>query len=234
MTEYHRGYTERGADTEPAGTPIWFTASTPGVKRDGLDLRAQGWRLDEYRANPVMLWCHDRTRPPIGNVLPETGDRLRAGVLFDQEDDFARKVESKYRRGFLHAVSVGWDFVDKDGARIDARRMSVERIRDHAFYSMTELSGVPVPADPDALMERQRAGLRSLGRELVDLFDEQENEHSDVTADDIRTAVIAELDKLGVPIPAFQRHQPAEPAGLFVPTEAARALLGAFDLEGNR
>lgn len=243
MTEYHRGYAERAALDDKPGTPIPFVASTPGVKRDGLDLRAQGWRLDDYRRNPVFLWCHDRSKPPIGVVNADAGDVLRAHVSFDQEDEFARRVESKYRRGFLRAVSVGWDFVDGQGSRVDARRLSVERIRDEAFYSMTELSGVPVPADPDALIEQQRAGLRSLGRQLLDIYDEQldvrEDPDSEVSAADIREAVIAELTRMRVPIPALQQDlgteiEPAETAGFLVPTEAARALLGAFDLEGIR
>lgn len=237
MTEYQRGYTERAAGK--AGDPIWFTASTPGVKRDGLDLRAQGWRLDDYRRNPVFLWCHDRTKPPIGMVTAEAGETLRTAVSFDQDDEFARKVESKYRRGFLNAVSVGWDFVDSSGSRIDARSLSVQRLRDEAFYSLTETSGVPVPADPLALKDAQRAGLRSLGQELLDLYDEkveaETNPASTITADDIRDAVIAELNRMGIPIPAFQRHQPADPAGFFVPEQSARALLAAFNLpEGNR
>lgn len=236
MTEYHRGYAERGALDDTPGTPIPFVASTPGVKRDGLDLRAQGWRLDDYTRNPVFLWCHDRSAPPIGVVDAQPSDVLRANVSFDQEDDFARKVESKYRRGFLRAVSVGWDFVDSKGSRIDARRMSVERIRDEAFYSMTELSGVPVPADPLALKESERAGMRSLGHELLDLFDDADDEHSDLTADDVREAVIDCLTRMGVPIPARQHDpEPAPEAGFFVPEPSARSLLAAFNFpEGTR
>lgn len=238
MTAYHRGYAERAAASEPAGTPIPFVASTPGVKRDGLDLRAQGWRLDDYRRNPVFLWAHQRSEPPIGTVAADASERLRTLVSFDQEDTFARKVESKYRRGYLNAVSVGWDFVDARGARMDARNLSVARIRDEVFYSLTELSGVPVPADPDALIERQRAGLRSLGRELLELYDErldaEDDPDSPVTAEEIREAVIEELTRMGVPIPALTAPpKPAEPAGFVIPEPAARSLLAAFDLKGT-
>ncbi len=222
----HRGYLDKASADARAGTPIDFIASTPGVKRDGLDLRAQGWRLDTFNTNPVFQWVHSRTEPSIGRVEARAEDVLRAAVTFDQEDEFARRIESKYRRGFLNAVSVSWDFVDGGGRALDPRRMSANDIRDRAFYDLTELSGVPIPADPGALMQRQRSALGLLGRELVTLFDEQEDPDGEITADELRSAVIAELNRLGVPIPSLN---PA-PADSGIDQQAARALLGAFQL----
>lgn len=238
---YHRGYTDPDTKGGKAGDPIPFVASTPGVKRDGLDLRANGWKLDNYRKSPVMLWCHDKTSLPIATMDASAESKLRALASFDQEDDWARKIESKYRRGFLSAVSVGWDFVDQHGQRMDAFRLRPDEIRNHAFYDLTEISGVPVPADPDALMESTRAGLRSLGRELVALYDEQE--HGDAYADEVRAALHAELRRLGIPPDQLRRaaRRPARKAGFFMPQDpapaatgidasAARSLLAAFDL----
>jgi hypothetical protein len=227
LTDPVRGYTDGGVADAPAGTPIPFIASTPGVKRDGLDLRASGWRLDTYNRNPVFQWCHDRVMPPIGSVEAVKGEVLRALVTFDQEDDFARRVESKYRRGFLNAVSVSWDWVDGDGQRMDPWRMSVQDLRDKAFYDMTELSGVPIPADVDALIERQRSGLRSLGRELVALFDEQETPESKTTAPELRAAVEAELKRLGIPLPG----EASPPQATGIDHQAARNLLAAFSFQ---
>jgi hypothetical protein len=226
--QYERAYTERGIEDEPPGSPIPFIASTPGVKRDGLDLRASGWRIDTFRRNPVFLWAHGRVDPAIGRVDASVGEVLRTNVTFDQDDPFARKIESKYRRGFLSAVSVGWDFVDANGARMDVYRMSLEDVRDKAFYDLTELSGVPVPADPDALVARQRAALRTLGRELVDLFDEQENPESDATAADIRAAVAAELQRLGIALPT--QDSPPPPAKR-VSAEKCEVLIGNLTIK---
>jgi hypothetical protein len=242
-SHFHRGYTDRATvEGGKAGDPIRFLASTPGVKRDGLDLRANGWRLDNYRKSPVFQWVHDKTKPPIGRVDAEVRNVLEADVYFDQQDDFARQVESKYRRGFLHAVSVGWDFVDGQGTRLNTSRLSLDEIRDRAFYDMTELSGVPVPADPDALKASQRAGLRSLSRELAVLFDEQEDPDGEALADQVRAAVWDELERLGIEIPGYNT-EPAHEAGFLMPTypgpapaavdgKAARSLLAAFDLQG--
>ena len=140
---------EDGDNGQP-GDPIRFTASTAGIKRDGLDLDMQDWLLDNYRKNPVFLWAHDYWGKylPLGRVKAEVeGDRLMAEVVFDQNDDFARAVERKYRDGFLHTVSVGWNFVEVDKKR---------------KMELLDISGVPVPGDPDALMERQYQVLKRI------------------------------------------------------------------------
>lgn len=244
--QYHRGYTDMASvEGGKPGDPIDFVASTPGVKRDGLDLRANGWRLDNYHRSPVFQWCHDKTRPPLARVEARAEEKLRARTYFDQEDDFARRVESKYRRGFLHAVSVGWDFVDAQGQRINASRLSMADIRDRAFYDLTELSGVPVPADPEALKESTRAGLRSLSRELVDLFDDQESEHGGLDVDEVRAAVWDEVQRLGIPLEVLRHNaeQPDNRAVFVIPPipapavsgiekDAVRDLLAAFKFEG--
>ena len=140
---------EDGDNGQP-GDPIRFTASTAGIKRDGLDLDMQDWLLDNYRKNPVFLWAHDYWGKylPLGRVKAEVeGDRLMAEVVFDQNDDFAKAVERKYRDGFLHTVSVGWNFVEVDKKR---------------KMELLDISGVPVPGDPDALMERQYEALKRM------------------------------------------------------------------------
>jgi len=53
---YVRAYREQ-TDGNPEG-PMRFVASTEGIKRDGLNLRAGDWYLENYRRNPVFLWAH--------------------------------------------------------------------------------------------------------------------------------------------------------------------------------
>lgn len=158
MVEHLRALVER-SDDQTAG-PIRFIASTEGIKRDGVELTVDSWDLDNYRKNPVVLWVHDYwgTHPPIGRadtLIDVDGKRLLADVTFDQEDVFARQIESKYRRGFLNTVSVGWD-PHKDGRN-----------------ELLDISAVPVPGDPDALMERQIRGLQHVGQRLIDLLDDE-------------------------------------------------------------
>lgn len=139
--------------------PLRFTASTEGLGRDGMVIEAGAWQLENYRKNPVVLWAHDYTghNLPIGKAtdVQVTDNRLTAEVVFDLEDEFARQVDRKYRTGFLNAVSVGWETrAVKPGGANQAPRISAAELLD--------ISAVPVPGDPDALIERQIRALWEL------------------------------------------------------------------------
>lgn len=148
---YLRGFAQRD-DADP-GKPLRFIIATEGRKADGIDLRMDRLDLDRFRANPVVLYGHDywgRGSLPIGRAenIEIDGDQLSADTIFDPDDEFARQVESKYRGGFLNAVSVGFDLhgVDPDSG-IPER------------WELIEYSAVPVPLDPEAVVAsgRQRA-----------------------------------------------------------------------------
>lgn len=169
----HRAFAR--ADGTDADDRMIFAASTPGVKRDGIELRPEGWRTENFERNPVILWAHDYRSLPIGRgtVVDSDSGSLRIAVEFDQSDPFARTVQRKYRDGFLNAVSVGWDWVREDGSPIDFETWisnSDEDLARQLWYDLLETSAVPVPADADALLERRRsalADLRDLGVEPV-------------------------------------------------------------------
>ncbi len=141
----------RAADTP--GSPLRFVASTEEVARDGGILRADGWRLDNYRKSPIVSWSHDLTAPPIGKAEVEVRDRkLLATVTFDSAgDDFAREIEGKFRRGFLTSLSVGWETKRLAGAETvkppGAEWVSLE-------HELLDIAAVTVPSDTNAVMLR--------------------------------------------------------------------------------
>lgn len=175
MPDFIRAYQERAAGSGKPGEPIRFIASTSDVARDGMIIEAEGWMLDNFHRNPVFLWAHGYWEPAIGRVINvEVKDReLIADVVFDQDDEFARKIESKYRSGVLNAVSVGFDIKEIAPAVGDnpiARATKAE---------LLEISGVPVPADPGALAQLAGRDLRSMSRQLKQLADEADPEGAD-------------------------------------------------------
>lgn len=158
----------RYAESDGGTTTTTFLASTAGEARDGHVIDQAGWMLDEYRSNPVVLWAHDGSQPPIGRATRAevVGDGLEIEVEWDEGSDLGRTVARQYREGFLHAVSVGWQPLQAT----PRRRLD----RDHPAYSesgglyfersvLLELSAVPVGADPMALA---RAGLLPAPPEL--------------------------------------------------------------------
>jgi hypothetical protein len=212
--------------------PLTFVASTTNMNRKGFALRNEGWRLDNFNANPVVLWMHNPFTPPIGTgrALSKNSKIVLDAVRFDRDDELARMVESKYRRGFLSAVSVGWDFVREDGtAVLDWWRLRPEEIRDELWYDLAEVSAVSVPGDPGALRKQSRSALSGLGRELVDLFDDQHDRAGVLTHAELGEAVRAELTRLGIE-PPTKTEDPA-PAASTVDQDAAAAVLAAFDLQ---
>lgn len=159
-TDYMRAF----VDGTPSDTgPIRFVAGTEGMKIDGRDYRMAGMDLGRFEANPVVMWCHDLTTPPIGRGVPSIdGGRLLLDVEFDMADPFAAEIDGKYRRGFLNAVSMTALPTDGNGGP-GPRRGVVEH------SELIEVSAVPVPLDPEALAVTGQRAMRRLGRELLDL-----------------------------------------------------------------
>ncbi|GAA1015879.1 hypothetical protein Aple_010660 [Acrocarpospora pleiomorpha] len=155
-----RGYGYADIARAAEGGPIPFTAATAGIKADGLDLQMSGLDLARYRNNPVIMYDHEywgRDALPIGRAAEVTveGDKLRALLDFDLEDDFAAKVDRKIRKGYLNAVSVGFGVHDIDEHGVPD------------MWELYEISVVPLPLDPDAIADPDRAGALALARALT-------------------------------------------------------------------
>lgn len=172
----------RGVLQKPEGSDeaLVFTASSTGLNRYGFALRNNGWRLDNFRNNPVVLWLHKDTEMPIGRAEAELRDGvLETAITFDRDDEFAATIERKYRGGFLNAVSVGFDFVDRDGKPIlQWHRMSADDIQNRAHYDLAEVSAVPVPADPQATVRQRSMLAASL---MDDFFHDTDNVATELT-----------------------------------------------------
>lgn len=164
---YLRGYVQRADDDQgddAAGKPLTIVAATEGRKGDGLNLTMKGAELGRFDANPVVGYGHSywgRDGLPIGRSDKTwiDGDSLKMAVVFDQDDDFARKVERKYRNKIMNAFSIGFDVwnIADDGTP--------------EGWELFEVSAVPLPMDPNAIVESGRDGQLALARGLLDIPD---------------------------------------------------------------
>lgn len=169
---YTRGTLASGAS--PDGE-LTFTASAEGTNRYGFSLNRQRWNIDNFNMNPVILWMHMDFTPPIGRGRASKDRQgLKTAVTFDRSDPFAVTIENKYRTGFLNAVSVGFDFVDANGAPVNRWDLDPDSIYNETFYDLAEVSAVPVPADPRALVRQRHALAADFGLRLED--DEETSE----------------------------------------------------------
>lgn len=129
--------------------------STASVARDGHILLPEGARLDNYKANPVVLWNHDADKPPVGraeNVTAGT-DEIVARVKFPDVgiSQRADEIRGLAKGGFINAVSVGFDPLDGDPIDPKKPRAGM-RFTD---WDLLELSFCNVPVDTGALVTQR-------------------------------------------------------------------------------
>lgn len=146
---YTKAFVEK-VNSDEEGVLEAAVASTPIVDRQGEVIEVDGWETDKFLANPVMLWAHNlgEMRPPIGKVTKvwRYGQKLMFGAKFDLQDDFAAAIFRKFKDGFLNAFSVGFMPLERDGNRF-------------VKSELLEISAVPVPANPDAVVQLRAAGI---------------------------------------------------------------------------
>lgn len=147
-----------GAATESASRTRTIIASTSGVDRYNTTISASGWVTDSFVRNPLLLWGHNRSQPPIGKVnnLRVEGENVVGDAEFMPADmnPFADRVLQMLDFGVL-AVSVGFEPLEYT---YNAARETGDEIKDW-FYppldytrqELHEVSIVTVPGNADAL-----------------------------------------------------------------------------------
>ncbi len=184
---------------------ITFVLSTDDVDRHGDVISTDGWVLDSYRENPVLLWAHDYRKPAIGRAAKVWVEphRLLAKMEF-APTKFAQEVASLYRSGFQWGVSVGFKPLryeerrdEKTGAFLGLRFLEQE---------LLEVSAVPVPANRRALRRWAQLGQPTLAA-LWPLLASQVDELAKLTGEIADTVAELENNAKG----AEQMHSQADP-----------------------
>ena len=127
---------------------LTIRAAVGSEDRKGDVIDPSGWELEGYRRNPVFLWAHDRSRPPIGKSqrIWVEDDALYAEVEF-APTDFAGEIAGLYERGFMRGVSVGFLPLETEVRKAsNGRRGYLYRRQE-----LLEISAVPVPMHDGAL-----------------------------------------------------------------------------------
>lgn len=157
-----------------------FTASTADPDRHRTVLNQNNWEIENYKLNPIIGYQHNvygdsfcyapNPDDVIGRGRPFMEDgNLMIGITFDDENDLARKIESKVERGFLNTVSVG--FLETG----EGRDGNYEVGEDPELYyfegqELLEVSIVNIPSNPKAkkksLRDNTYDALKFIYREL--------------------------------------------------------------------
>jgi HK97 family phage prohead protease len=134
--------------------------------RDGDIIESSGWKLKNFKNNPVVLWAHNYREPPIAqSVNIRVKDKQLVSRMKFAGSEFAEEIFELYVGGFLRAFSVGFDpliFEDIDKENPWAGTRFKEQ-------DLWEYSAVPIPSNPNALNRavRQKACSMETALEVV-------------------------------------------------------------------
>lgn len=139
-----------------------FVASSEAVDRHGEVIKQDGWLLERYKSNPVILWGHDHYKLPIGkaeNVYVDTENRLIVEGIFASKDanPLADNVRALYNEGMINTVSVGFIPLEMNGNIITKAEL-------------LEISLVTVPANPEAVSLMKSKGFDTISGFSFDEF----------------------------------------------------------------
>lgn len=144
--QFFKASIERGYSDDDDRKKYAFVASTEAEDRMGDVIRLAGWKLDDYKKNPVVLFGHNHDMP-IGRAhnVKVADNALRAEIEFAPEevDPFAAKIGRMVDAGFLRAVSVGFRPLDMKPLKSGGLEFTKSEL--------LEISVVSVPANQEAL-----------------------------------------------------------------------------------
>jgi HK97 family phage prohead protease len=122
--------------------------STSGEDRQGEIVDQNGWKLDEFLANPVILLFHDHYEFPVAQCIELNVDgngNLAGAIKFAVEEyEVAKTAFLLYKGRFMRAFSVGFR---NEVYEIDNEKDTVI-LKENTLY---EISCVNVPANAMAL-----------------------------------------------------------------------------------
>lgn len=147
---------------DPAARTLSLTLSNSKPDRSSDTIAQDGWQLDNYKRNSVVLWAHDYKILPVGksNEIGVKDDELHSLDEFAPPElsEFADTVYRMLQQGYLSACSVGFDpiqYVYNTERGGGGWWDPIDFIR----QELLEHSIVPVPAHPDALVDAKAKGI---------------------------------------------------------------------------
>lgn len=136
-----------------------FVFSDASVDRMGDTIAVDGWDLTAFQKNPVILFAHDSSAPPIGRAVNifSDGTRLLGDIEFVTPEiyEFGHTIYKLIKGGFLKAGSVGFLPIEYEFSEDDDRPYGI----DFKAQELLEFSVCPVGANANALIAARAKNL---------------------------------------------------------------------------
>ena len=185
-------------DIDDPNAPLIFTITTDVVDREGDVVDPKGIIVSNYKNNAVMQWAHKYDELPLGKSVemwanriksvskdgePVEQEAIQAAVVFQPDSNYHESysglrgsmVRRMYLTGFLNAVSIGfdpqeWEELERKIEEGNDKGVIISMTDGTRFLSweLLEFSAVPVPANPQALMQRSKEF--GIDRKMIKLF----------------------------------------------------------------
>lgn len=197
-----------------------YRASTEAVDRSRDKMMADGWKLDNYKANPVFLMSHERKSVPVGRTIDSiitTYEGVKGLYLFVYfpTKDISEKSEEAFQAvnsGLMTACSVGfrpikYEWIDTP-EQAEKYNMPMGGMIFHE-QELTECSMVSVP-------DNQEAGVvKSMAQDLFERTFQNAKEETPVEVPPVATPevvvpVVPVIETVVPPAPTEQEIAEAE------------------------
>jgi len=148
-----------------------FIGSDESIDRDNERIMSSGWKLANYKKNPVIMLNHRHSDLPVAKAQRVWVSKKNKSLMFDikfPEPEISSVGDTLYKlysNGYMNATSVGFKpNLDKveygDGSEKSPRATFNEQ-------ELLELSLVSVPANPRALLTQK--GIKdAIDNEVID------------------------------------------------------------------
>lgn len=147
-----------------------IVGSTGTIDRHGDSVNPEGWHLQNFMKNPVIMYGHDYRSLPIGKATKVwvQDSKLMFDIAF-ATTKYAKEVFELIKQDIINAFSVG--FIVKRWGSDEEPYTIMEQ-------ELLELSVVPIPANPEALKAKgiEKDELIEKVQKLYELLDKAQEE----------------------------------------------------------
>lgn len=158
MKSYGQRYNQFDRDDAMRTRTVPFIFSTGETDRHGTRIRPDGWMLDNFKKNPVVIYSHQADGGLFSEANPDNvigiaknirieNNELVGNITFENEKNnpLAEKLLQKVLSGIIRATSVG--FLPRGAGRWSRE----EEVYIYDKCELLEISIVSIPSNPGSL-----------------------------------------------------------------------------------
>ena len=198
--------------------------STNDIDRSGEVVDIEGIDIKNYEKNPVVMWAHDYSKPPLAKTLSLTKEKIGKKMVMKTVmefatsiSDLAREVYNLYKGGFMNAFSIGFIPLEMEG-------------NTYTKSELLEYSAVPIPANPNALLLAKAKGIDT---DILDCYIRSMKNIKQILEKEVGDLTLNEVEVLKSSVSELTDEQKEKFAEVLVEKDAGEDILTKMDEKLN-